>query len=1101
MFINTFYNRSRHEFISVVTIICILFTTYVPIVNAQSHQNNNSPTPSPKSYLPTPLADDLTFVANNRSDVGMGCQTHGPNSASFEIAVDRYVGNVDRLLANVNSESGEKLISEMSILKLSVNDHTLNFNNSMPDPQQYQWYLNEQLVNPPSNMNGIWTLKVDTRNITFPSDPGPGGSLTPHKNVIRIDTGSTNVGTNLCTIINWAALNIEVVNPAILIHGILSDSNTWRQCDENTTRILETNWMENLDGIGIPVSAINLDRSILADQDSPSCKSGTASFLTRFKNAQALASIEDNANRIAIELESLRKRWRVEKFNLVTHSKGGIDARDYAEKHDTIDKLIQIGTPNGGSHLADALQTNWIRGAIKWSTGIDVSSPRVAALSQLTTASMEKYNSEHGWNRNIIYISLAGDYRYMDDDDYLIRPAARLFHSESFWRTPLNSNIGLHDGVVSAESAHSLNYVRRLWHKSSGDDTQALHWYMTRSPEIYNKLIGYLTERRTSDIQPLQPIPTSTQTTSTIEEDSNASVTQAISGVIYPGQTVTRTLIIDDNSSDIEIMLYHTEGDVEFSLLSPSGAFIDIDLAKQDQNYSYSIHDWIGTIQTYSIAQNVAEVGNWTIVLSGKSVGPAGVPFSVTALLNASAISANTTMNKRIYRKGETVLLTTTILDDHLPLTSASVTVDILYPDGVTGATLSLVDDGTSGDKRANDGVYSGLFKNTTQSGTYRADVTVIGAEQQPFSRSSTLYIPISISNSIIVGNFKDYGHNSDNDDYYNQLVIDTEIKVTDAAKYRIFAELADSNGKIIEQISVVEALDPGIRKVSLIFDGILLRQHGVDGPYQLKAIRLLLLDEKFDAYRTQDYRAEQFQPASISVFSDSSAGSGRGISQNHVEGTNEQDTHAVVIDDRDAARGDVLYPQMDVCNDFNEQIHLHTSNSNGPMRDYYGGWAPHIPEDDIYKGKYINFSRERAIGPGINAGRGYSAKISSSYPYSAGYNSPLFRVPPGSKVTVKVNYLLWHHGYHGPKSDWASMSVKPDATGNEALYAPNGLIRGSWAQLEKTIVAGSTGQIMILLRAQSEAAVNSNVYFDDIRIFVNGEPLESCVYEALDPQ
>jgi hypothetical protein len=77
----------------------------------------------------------------------------------------------------------------------------------------------------------------------------------------------------------------------------------------------------------------------------------------------------------------------------------------------------------------------------------------------------------------------------------------------------------------------------------------------------------------------------------------------------------------------------------------------------------------------------------------------------------------------------------------------------------------------------------------------------------------------------------------------------------------------------------------------------------------------------------------------------------------------------------------------------------------------------------------------------------------------------------------------------------WASMGIKPDAAGEGASYV-NGYVRGEWAQLEHTVWAGKSGYIMVLLQGHSPGALNSNIYFDDVRITVDGEAIAKCGIE-----
>jgi hypothetical protein len=54
------------------------------------------------------------------------------------------------------------------------------------------------------------------------------------------------------------------------------------------------------------------------------------------------------------------------------------------------------------------------------------------------------------------------------------------------------------------------------------------------------------------------------------------------------------------------------------------------------------------------------------------------------------------------------------------------------------------------------------------------------------------------------------------------------------------------------------------------------------------------------------------------------------------------------------------------------------------------------------------------------------------------------------------------------------------------------GYQRGEWAILAHEVQA--TGdQIVVMLQGHSPDAINSNIYFDNVEIYVNGSALSSC--------
>ena len=212
--------------------------------------------------------------------------------------------------------------------------------------------------------------------------------------------------------------------------------------------------------------------------------------------------------------------------------------------------------------------------------------------------------------------------------------------------------------------------------------------------------------------------------------------------------------------------------------------------------------------------------------------------------------------------------------------------------------------------------------------------------------------------------------------------------------------------------------------------------------------------------------------------------------------------------------QGLTLYASANVCNNFNPQSSWAAkSGVSDTWTDWYGGWAPFAIDNGYYQAKNVVFTMERSVGPGNKFGdKEASAKIGSHEPYAAGIGSPLIKIPAGyegGQVMVSVKYLIWDHDQGGKQGgpdgldwDWASMGVKPDAHGDHAYYV-NGYVRGEWAELTQTVsLEGSDGDVMVLLQGQSPSVLNSNIYFDDVKIaFISADGassvyLSDCVTE-----
>lgn len=195
--------------------------------------------------------------------------------------------------------------------------------------------------------------------------------------------------------------------------------------------------------------------------------------------------------------------------------------------------------------------------------------------------------------------------------------------------------------------------------------------------------------------------------------------------------------------------------------------------------------------------------------------------------------------------------------------------------------------------------------------------------------------------------------------------------------------------------------------------------------------------------------------------------------------------------------RGIHLLDVRGSCNDFNSlDLWASTRGDADLWTDRYAGWVPFAVDGGLYRAYNALFSLERTVGPGIDYGlEQFSAKIYSNQPYAAGIGSPLIRATPGDRLLVEVDYLIWDHDTHGRDLDWASLGVKPDAFAIPATYV-NGYRRGSWAELEQTVIVGDSGYIMVMLQAHSPVPLNSAIYFDNVRIAINGRYLASCLFE-----
>jgi hypothetical protein len=186
------------------------------------------------------------------------------------------------------------------------------------------------------------------------------------------------------------------------------------------------------------------------------------------------------------------------------------------------------------------------------------------------------------------------------------------------------------------------------------------------------------------------------------------------------------------------------------------------------------------------------------------------------------------------------------------------------------------------------------------------------------------------------------------------------------------------------------------------------------------------------------------------------------------------------------------------VCNNFNGEENWASFRGNSDIyKDWYAGWGPWALDEGIYKASAVTFTREASASLGkyysdtlSKDGRtDYSAKIASNQPYAAFFGSPRIPVPAGfegGRVQVSVRYLIWDDGQGARvgNEEWASLLIKPGADRllKEAPHV-EGSVRGEWSDMGKIVDLGDAKDIMVMIQAQSFAPLNSNIYFDDVRI------------------
>jgi pimeloyl-ACP methyl ester carboxylesterase len=387
-----------------------------------------------------PEKTDQIFIQNSGAAFGGPCRFNTTGPLVFDLPVDRVYGDKDKLLAQHLLPKHARLTIAFWDIDLGGGERDV-FNNKAvrPDQATAGWTCGWEAQ----------TFLVDTKDVNFATDGGPGTSPQVGHNEVRIDIDVANV-QKWCTAIAYATLEIEGPRPVVLVHSIFNDANIW-----NTT------WKPRLDDSGIPNST---------------------------ELRMSLASRAGDANQIRTVVGDAKTRFGVKKVNLVAYSSGGIDSREYISGSKDVEQLVQIGSPNAGSRFADlpgnALGNLGPTLHLPRNRGIDLraSGPYIR---ELRPKQMDIYNKTTKQNGKVKKTALAGRYE----------PDWHTWYYEPMMR--FSGRPG--DGVVTVASAHAISGDLPTL-ASSGTNTDAHHLFQPYAGSVFDMLKSHVMEFGTNAV-------------------------------------------------------------------------------------------------------------------------------------------------------------------------------------------------------------------------------------------------------------------------------------------------------------------------------------------------------------------------------------------------------------------------------------------------------------------------------------------------------------------------------------------------------------------------------------------------------------------------
>ena len=765
------------------------------------------------SPFPPREANDSLFVVDEGPGLDTGCTFRSGGPLVFDIEVDRVLGDDERdtLVAN-------GLLSQYASLRMPAYD--VDFYAVVPGyaPERDRVLFNGHVVPEEwlTGENDVWKMNqflVPVEWVNFAEDPGEGGTPEPAANTITIEIDTANSEEAWCTSIDWAELSFTMPRPTVFAHGILSSGDIW-----------DTPWAAALNDVGIYTDT-TLDMG-------------------------ALDSIANNAGKIGVVVAEARTRYGVDSVNMVVHSKGGLDSRHYVEAHEGVDRIVQLGTPNAGSPLADLAQSVVI--SIGGLGGGLVGALAAPAGVQLTTPYMALYNANHALSPQVDFTVMAGDYR-----------------TDGCWcliNRFLLSVTGQGDTIVPLWSAHHFTQMLPATYVSSGDDKDATHSGLHQSQAILAQMQPTVQQpgRTTGSPQPQGAgVAAAQEPVSTLPAH-----TATVGGPLDTG-TAEHQVPIDEASETFVSVLYSAGPELTVELVAPSGERITPTTPGAEFE-----DDEVegGRLAVYRLA--TPEVGVWTVEVSGDT----STTYAIHAWPAESGVALTMELPDPSVSSGESVPVRATLTDGAAALTGAEVTATVQQPDGTT-VQVGLVDDGTGADASAGDGVYSGDLV-TSQVGMYAVSVQAEGTTGDGAVFSREAYgLATASSGAATVSGIADSGQDLNGNGMYDVLQVSLDLNVEAAGTYRVFGELTDSEGNA-QTTSTVVTLPAGTSPVAMAFDGATIYDTGVDGPYTLSMLRiveesdlaLMPVTELTDAHVTAAYGYAEFEHSGLRLTGEGTA-------------------------------------------------------------------------------------------------------------------------------------------------------------------------------------------------------------------------------------
>jgi hypothetical protein len=703
---------------------------------------------------------------------------------------------IDRIYSKDNSDWGNIIKDARLVLKVWDVDESGACDGDPLMPERDYVYINDHLCErdgSPKYLTGaddtwsVWTFDIPVewfengwiKTATY----SPFQSPVPGVNHIRIDI---DMVTQHCWAVecDWGKFEIVGTRPSLLVHGMNSNAGTWSQFTPN----------------------VNGELYSLA---SVGGKSG----------------ISANSIKVGEQFDQMLTRFGVDHANIIAHSKGGLDSRQFITGDQRVDAFVTIGTPNRGTEYADHA-TSAHPGIANALCG--------QAIWDLITWSVEAFNGVNPKNPNAYYYSIGGDhYSAQETTCDVWWCSHQIFTERNDRRVPVN-RAPFH-WQVSVDEMEDWEHSELIHEAAEHIYSQHIRDWLD-APSRLSGLRGH-------------ELAHSANSRPSNQNEHRTNLSEQMT-------PFTELLVTSEAPVDSILLLDYcyqatfsavAEAEIGFTLRAPDGTVINPSYATSNENAQYDVEvsSWFGHWYRYVI--NEPEVGNWHVLLSS-----ADSSMVVTGAVLESNLIVEATVDSVQQSLGDPVTIQASISNGGTPVTNAIPEALFSRADGYE-ETFSMFHVGA--------GVYRAECA-LQRSGHYGVLVNVSGTARAPFRRQAIVRTTITPTSASIASVSAGSGQDTNGSGLYDRIVFPLSLSVTAAPdSFQIQGLLKTPQGTLAGCASTrIHCNTSGNYQISLAFDGEPIYGLHEDGPYELT--NLILSEIGGSALIVEESGLNEYTPA-----------------------------------------------------------------------------------------------------------------------------------------------------------------------------------------------------------------------------------------------